>query len=211
MSKEIEEKGIEVKDIKEAQEKIAELQKDSSVNKPTEDEINEAVKIFNEQAADFNSKLFEIGTPEKAEEIYDFMLEFLEKYVYWTKQGWMGVLRMDEELKIRKKERKEGDPFEVGYQALEFMFYMLTNPGGTGLKTAKAIDKVKELYGEILDSTGKKLEEARAQLKEIQFLQDKVTAMQQGFYLEREDGVAEEENLDFPTPTTEDLLNKKDK
>jgi hypothetical protein len=211
MSKEIEEKGIEVKDIKEAQEKIAELQKDSSVNKPTEDEINEAVKIFNEQAADFNSKLFEIGTPEKAEEIYDFMLEFLEKYVYWTKQGWMGVLRMDEELKIRKKERKEGDPFEVGYQALEFMFYMLTNPGGTGLKTAKAIDKVKELYGEILDSTGKKLEEARAQLKEIQFLQDKVTAMQQGFYLEREDGVAEEEDQDFPSPTTEDLLNKKDK
>lgn len=204
-----EDTGVEVKDLKEAQEKIEELSKDSSLNKPTEEEINEATKMFNEQAAQFNGKRFEIGSVEDADKFLDFVLEFMEKHVYWTKQGWMGVLRMVEELEQLKKDKKEDEPFSVGYQALEFLFFALTNPGGNGLESAKAIDAVKEVYGEVLESSGKVLEAARAELKEIQFLQDKVTAMQQGFYLEREP-VAEEdvENSGFAAPTADDLLKK---
>jgi len=208
--------GIEVKDIKEAQEKIAELQKDGSLNKPTEEEVNEATKIFNEQAKEFNETKFEIGTPEEFDKVYDFVMEFMDKHVYWTKQGWMGVLRMVEELEQLKKDRKD-EAFGLSYHALEFLFFALTNPGGNGLETAKALDAIKETYGEILETTGKILEKARADLKEIQFLQDKVTAMQQGFYLEREDGTEEaaqaaaEEAEGFATPTAEELLNKEKK
>jgi hypothetical protein len=205
-------KEIEVKDIQEAQAKIAELNKDGSLNKPTEAEINEATKVFNEKAAEYNVKQWGIGPPEKALEIYDFMLDFMNKHVYWTKQGWMGVLKMHEELTAAKKVHKEGDSFVVGYQALEFMFYALTNPGGSGLKTAKAIEKVAELYAAIIEFAGKALEAARAELKNIQWLQDKVTAMQQGFYLEKEDGVleeGEEPEQSFKTPSTDDLLSKK--
>lgn len=199
--------SIEVKDIKEAQEKIAELQKDGSVNKPTEEEINEATKLFNEQAANFNTRKFKIGEHEEFDKVFGFVLEFMEKHVYWTKQGWMGVLRMVEELDQLKKERKE-EPFGVSYHALEFLFFALTNPGGNGLETAKALDAVKDTYGEVLDLTGKVLEAARAELKDIQFLQEQVAAMQQGFYLEKEDGVEEVEAEAFAAPTTDELLKK---
>lgn len=208
-TKKLAENEIEVKTVDEAAEKIAEIQKDSSVNKPTEKEINEATKIFNEQAAEFNGKRFEIGAPEKGDKYLDFVILFMDKYVYWTKQGWLGVIKMTEELEQFKKDKKEGEPFSLGYQALEFLFYALTNPGGTGLKSAKDLESVAEIYGEIIEDSGKVLEQARKDLKEIQFLQDQVTAMQQGFYLEREDGVAkEEEDQGFASPSADDLLKK---
>ena len=129
---------IEVKNIKEAQEKLAEME-DASLNKPTESEINEATKDFNAKAAEFNSKKFKIGKPKQADEIFDFVINFMENHVYWTKNGWMGVLKMHEELSEAKKNKKKGEAFAVGYQALEFMFYALTNPGGTGIESARAV------------------------------------------------------------------------
>ena len=136
-------KEIELNSVKEAQEKLEELkQTDSSINKPTEAEINAATAEFNETAAAFNGKKFEIGTSEQANKVYDFMIDFMENHVYWTKNGWMGVLKMHEELMEAKANRKEDEAFAIGYQALEFMFYALTNPGGSGLESAKAVEKV---------------------------------------------------------------------
>ena len=205
MSKEIELKGVE-----EAQKELEKLSKDTSINKPTENEINLAVKEFNDKAAIFNAKKFDIGEADKADAIYDFLIEFMEKYVYWTKNGWMGVLKMHEELLESKKSKKEGDSFSIGYQALEFLFYALSNPGGTGLESAKAIEKLADIYIETMELAGKQLESARKELKDVQWLQDKVTAMQQGFYLEKEDGVIPEENNKpiFSPPSTDDLLKK---
>lgn len=201
-------KEIEVKNLQEAQEKLQELQKDGSINKPTEGEINLATKEFNDKAAEFNAKRFNIGTPEEANEIYDFVIDYMENHVYWTKNGWMGVIKMHEELTAAKNNRKDGDSFNVAYQALEFMFYALTNPGGSGLQSAKAVEKVADLYAHVIELSAKVLEAARKELKDIQWLQDKVTAMQQGFYLEKEDGV-EKVTPVFSAPTANDLINKK--
>ncbi len=202
-------KEIEVGSLEEAQEKLTELGKDTSVNKPTEEEVNAAVKEFNDKAAEYNSKQFVIGDAEKADEIYDFLLGFLENDVYWTKNGWMGVLKMHEEITVAKAAKKEGDSFQIGYHALEFLFYALTNPGGIGMKSARAIEKVADIYIEVMEIAGTTLEEAREQLKEIQWLQDKVSAMQQGFYLEREDGVVTPEGAEgFAAPTVDDLLKQ---
>ena len=206
---EIKESELEFSSIKEAQEKLAKLSEEQTLNKPTEEEINEATKDFNAQASKFNGKKFPIGTAKKADKIYDFLLLFLEKHVYWTKNGWMGVLKMHEELTDAKEKRKEKDPVSVGYQALEFLFYALSNPGGTGLESAKEIEKLADIYIETLEFAGKELEKAREELKDIQFLQDKVTAMQQGFYLEKEDGVEVEEEPTFAAPTVDDLIKKK--
>ena len=129
----------------------------------------------------------------------------MENYVYWTKNGWMGVLKMHEELTENKKNKKKKDSFAVGYQALEFMFYALTNPGGTGLQSAKEIEKVAGIYATVMELSGKVLEEARLELKDIQWLGDKAAAMQQGFYLEKEDGAGGE----FAAPTADDLLKAK--
>ena len=43
-----------------------------------------------------------------ADEIYNFVLDFMENHVYWTKNGWMGVLRLHEELTESKKNKKDG-------------------------------------------------------------------------------------------------------
>ena len=205
-------KEIEVKNIAEAQAKLAELNKDNSINKPSEAEVNAATDEFNKLAASFNGKKFKIGTVKQADEIFDFVLEFMEKHVYWTKNGWMGVLKMHEELTETKKNKKKNEAFRVGYQALEFLFYALTNPGGSGIESAKAIEKVANLYAEVIELAGKQLETSRKELKEVQWLQDKVTAMQQGFYLEREDGVAPPEEgkevQGFEAPSADDLLKK---
>jgi len=199
--------------MEKAQEKIQEMQAEGKLNKPTEEEILESAKKLEQAKKDFGEKLFDIGTAEVADEIYDFMLTFLEKHVYWTKNGWMGVIRMYDELSEAKKNKKDGDTFGVGYQALEFMFYALTNPGGTGLESAREIEKVADFYADLIEMTGEKLEQSRKELKDIQFLGDKLLAMQQGFYLEREDGVASLEDSEpetaFASPSADDLLKKK--
>ena len=195
-------KEVDVKDVKD----IEEILNDPSINKPTEKEINEATKEFNEKAAAFNGKKFNIGTAKKSDAIYDFVLEFLENHVYWTKNGWMGVLRLHEELTETRKNKKPKDSFQVGYQALEFLFYVLSNPGGSGIASAQAIEKLADIYIETMELTAKKLETGRTELKDVQFLQEQVTAMQQGFYLEREDSVAETPG--FASPTADDLLKK---
>ena len=179
---------------------------DSSTNKPTEKEINEATKEFNKQAAAFNVKKFKIGPPKKADAIYDFLLQFLENDVYWTKNGWMGVIKMHEELSESKSKKKQKDSVVVGYQALEFLFYALSNVSGIGLKSAKAVESVSDIFIETFEYAGEQLEKARKELEDIQFLQEKVAAMQQGFYLEREDSAEEEEG--FAPPSVDDLLNK---
>ena len=189
-------------------EALEQILKDPSANKPTEAEINEATQEFNSKAAAFNKKAFKIGPAKKANAIYDFVLDFLENHVYWTKNGWMGVLKMHEELTATRKNRKEKDAFVVGYQGLEFLFYALSNPGGTGLESAKAIEKIADIYIETLEYAGKVLEAGRKELEDIQFLQEKVAAMQQGFYIEREDGVEVEEEPVFAAPTVDDLIKK---
>lgn len=208
-------KTINLNSVEEAQEKLAELrEQDPSINKPSEEEVNQAIADFNAKAAEFNGKKFEIGESDQAIKIFDFILDFMENHVYWTKNGWMGVLKMHEELTEAKEKHKEGEKFAIGYQALEFMFYALTNPGGTGLASAKAVEKVADWYAEVIEMSAKVLEAAREELKDIQFLQDRVTAMQQGFYLEREDGVAQAEEAmagAFAAPTADDLLNPKEK
>jgi len=197
------EKEIDVKNIKD----VEEILNDPSINKPTEDEVNAATKEFNKMAAAFNKKQFKIGTPKKAGAIYDFIIKFFENHVYWTKNGWMGVLKMHEELTETRKNRKEKDAFQVGYHGLEFLFFALSNPGGNGIESARAIEKYADIYIETMELASKKLEEARKELEAVQFAQEKVTAMQQGFYLEKE--VEIEKAPAFTAPSVDDLLKKK--
>ena len=204
-------KEIEVKDFQEAQQKIAELNKDASINKPSDAEVEQAAKDFEQAKKDFEAKKFAIGTDKEADAIYDFIIDFMENHVYWTKNGWMGVLRMHEELTENKKNKKDGECFGIGYQALEFMFYAITNPGGVGLASAKAVENVADFYASVIEKTGEVLEKTREELKDVQWLGDKAAAMQQGFYLEKEDGTQEAHdaiNEAFAAPSADDLLKK---
>jgi len=180
---------IEVKNIKEAHAKLDELLKiDPSTNKPSEEEIEVSHKEFEAAAQKFSSTNFELGEEKEFSELSEFVLTFLEKFVYWTKNGWMGVLKLHDEVS-ETREKWQSGPFTVGYQALEFLFYVLTNPGGNGIESAREIEKYADIYAKMIEYAGKTLETARAELREVQWLEEKRNAMLQGFYLERQDGV----------------------
>jgi len=205
-------KTIQMNNVDEAAAKIAELQAEGKIGKPSDEEVKQFAEDFEQAKIDFEAKKFEIGEAEMADKVYDFVIEFMEKHVYWTKNGWMGVIRMHEEVNEQRKNRKEDEPFAIGYQALEFLFFALSNPGGQGIETARAIESVADLYAQVIELAGKKVETAREELKDVQWLGDKALAAQQGFYLEKEDGV-EAEDAEKPTgfaaPTINDLLGKK--
>ena len=194
----------------EAQKEIKKLTLDASANKPSQEETEKAAKDFESKKIDFENRKFKVGADKDADEIYDFILDFLENHVFWTKNGWMGVLRMHEELTESKKTKKKNEAFSVGYQALEFMFFALSNPGGYGLASAKRVETVAEFYGNLIETTGKVLEDSRKELADIQFLGEQAAAMQQGFYIEREDGIVQPgpEGEGFEPPSIDELLRK---
>lgn len=163
---------------------------DNSPNKPSEEEIEKAKIAYEEAAKNFPVKSWDICEPEKAMSFLDYLFHFIRNRIFWTKNGWMGVIKMNEELKdaenFIKLNINKGATLKLGYQALEFMFYSLQNPGGTGLQSCQDFESENEIYAEIFDAIGKNVAEARDELKHIQFLQDQYAAMQQGFYLEIE-------------------------
>lgn len=201
--------SLEINNVKELDEKLAEAINNSE-NKPTDEEVAEAQKEFEEASRDFSVETWEIGELEDAQENLDYLFHYLRNRLFWTQTGWMGVLKMQEELERCEEFLKanKGGPLKLGYQALEFIFYSFQNPGGVGLEPAKAFEQENELYAKIFDAIGKRIAEARTELKEIQFLQDKYAAMAQGFYLEVEDGVEEEEIPLTTDPTSEPAEEK---
>jgi hypothetical protein len=195
---------FEVNSIDEAKDKIKELNQTEELKKPTPEEIKEAFETFSKAVADFNTKQFEIGTSENAVKFAGYLLEFIKHKIFWTKTGWMGVIKLQEEIldaNAKMVITNPHKPFTLGYQALEFTFYALSNVGGIGIQTALDMEKEAKEYGEIIDLVGKQLENARAELKEVQFLQEKWAAYEQGFYYEREP--AEEDLVEVipPEPT----------
>lgn len=178
---------VEINNVKELDEKLAEAIENNE-NKPSEEEVKEAEEKFQEASREFAVKSWDIGEAENATEFIQYLLHYVRNRLFWTKNGWMGVLKMQEELEDAENfiNSNSESPLKLGYQALEFIFYSLQNPGGVGLDAAKDFESENEQYAKVFDAVGKSLSEARTELKDIQFLQDQYAAMSQGFYLEVE-------------------------
>jgi hypothetical protein len=54
------------------------------------------------------------------------LLSFIINRIFWTKNGWMGVIKLNEEIIETKKTLDSSKAFTLGYQALEFTFYALS-------------------------------------------------------------------------------------
>jgi hypothetical protein len=185
---------LEINNVEELKEKLAEAVKDNP-NKPSEEEVKAAGEEFENAAKSFPVKLWEIGEVENARSFCDYLTHYVRNRLFWTKNGWMGVVKLDEELRAAENLLNGKEPLKIGYQALEFIYYSLMNPGGVGLQSAQDFEAEGENYLPLMEAVSLSLERARKELKNIQFLQDKYTAMQQGFYLELEspeEPVAEE-------------------
>jgi hypothetical protein len=179
-------------------------------NKPTEEEIKAAEEEFNIAVNTFTIKSWNIGNPEEALEYINYLIHYNEKRIFWTKNGWMGVIKLTEELTDSKKfiESNPLSPLKLGYQAIEFIFQSFQNPGGVGLQSALDFEAENTIYVKLFDLIGDALTDARTELKNIQFLQDKHTAMQQGFYLEVEPADVEETILPEKNIVLNEVITK---
>ena len=186
---------IEINNNEELREKLNELIQDVSLNKPTEKEVEEAKKEYEDAANKWASTVYKIGKPEEAQEFCDYIKHFLMNRFLWYKEAWMGVIKLTEELNaaenVFKVQKNKG--LELGYQALEFTLYAFSNPGGVGLQAALDFEQENELYSKILTQLGELVKDARKTLKDVEFLQQKWGAYTQGFYYEKEDLVEEGE------------------
>ena len=111
---------LEINSVEQAKEELKKIDPEGKLPKPTPEEIKEAYETFAKAVSDFNNKKYEIGTPERMREIADYLLGFLEKRVFWTKQGWMGVIRLNQDIQ-ETRDKAVGSPFSLSYQALEFI------------------------------------------------------------------------------------------
>ena len=199
-----EQPSLEINNVQELDEKLAEAIQNND-NKPTEEETEAAMKAFEEASAAFASKSWDIGEGEDGQSNLDYINHYMRNRLFWTKTGWMGVIKMNAELEDAQAflTANPGSPLKLGYQAMEFLFYSLQNPGGVGLEAAQDFEQENEIYAKVFDALGPQISSARTELKDIQFLQEQYAAMQQGFYLEVEPG-PEVEDGDTGTPPTEE-------
>jgi hypothetical protein len=155
------------------------------MKKPSESETEQYKNDFSTAMNAFKDKKWQISEPGKfgSNDVGLYLLDFMNKYAYWTKTEWMGMIKMESELQKAIAIADEENGLQLGYQALEFCAYMLTNPGGTGLAFAKEFEAQAEKYAKIGVVVGTKIEEARKELKDIQYLQEKWASACQGFYL----------------------------
>jgi len=155
-----------------------------NLGKPTAEQVEQYKLDFDNAIADFTESRFVVSEPGsfKANELAMWLTNFLKKYAMWSKTGWMGVIKMEEELrKCMSMDNEKGLSFD--YQTLEFCGYMLMNPGGVGYDSALEFEAMADEYSKIMMVVGEKVEEARAQLQGVQYLQEKWAAGEQGFFL----------------------------
>ena len=191
--KEIKKGEIEITNKEELNKELSKIIKDPSINKPSEEEINIAKLEFENEAKSFSQKLWKIGSPNNVNEVYNYIVHFMDNRFIWHKDAWMGVIKLKEEIDAASIVCTKEKGLEIGYQALEFIYYMLTNPGGKGLPDALNFESENEIYIKVLTYVSESLESARKTLKNIEFLQQRWGAMSQGFYLEEEQLPLEED------------------
>lgn len=205
---------IEINNIKDLQEQLDKAVAETK-NKPTDEEIKIAGEEFEKAAKNFPGKMWEIGVEEQSRGFVEYLQYFVDNRIFWTKNGWMGVVKLKEELQAAANLLNGKEPLKLGYQAVEFTYYSLMNPGGIGLESAKNFEAEGEQYLPLMEAVSLALQKAREELKEIQFLQDKYAAMQQGFYYEREIEIESppespiEQSLESPIKSNEELPNPK--
>lgn len=165
----------------------------SNINKPSEEEILAAQEEFQSRAQKFQVKGWDIGDSEIAETHIEYLNHFIEHRAYWVKQGWMGLIKMKEEIDATKAtfSVEKGDKLRLTYQPLVFTYHMLSSPGGVGHASAVNFEEEAEQYGKLFADVEIAFKLSQEELKEIQFLQEKWAAYSQGFYYEKDEVLEE--------------------
>jgi len=168
--------------------------------KPSDEEINQYKDEFEASVVEFDAAIYSIGDVDNANKYADFLINFNTYQVSWSKNLWQGVIKMDEELLAAKNKLISGEEkeFKLTYHPLEYLYFVMSNPAGFGLQSAKTFQANLDLYSEIYAVIEKALTDVRAKLAKTHKAQERWQAAEQGFYLE---DIGLEDQLEKEEPT----------
>lgn len=193
---ELEVTKVEEKEIT-SQEELEKVLADPSTNKPSDEEKIQFKEDFEKAVEEFNNKKWAISKDNDTFKTLNYLNDFIKNKAYWNNNVWMGLIKMNETIEELYKTSMEGKALEVSYHPLEFLAYILQNGiSGVGVQSALDFEKVADKHIIIAEYVMDALTNAREMIKEVQYLQEKWIAAEQGFYLVREDGVAEEDQIE---------------
>lgn len=182
---------------------------------PTPEEVKEAEAAFKQTLEEWEKVTFELSPGAKVgQNFIDYIKEYMNSKMMWTQNAWMGAIKLEEELIASEVVYHNGNKKKapiIGYQALEFIIYILNNPGGVGLQSAKNFETGAEQHVVVLEYLERQLESAHKSLDHIKFLQEKWAAYEQGYYYEKEPTDEEMPEGSYYDETQEKFLKPGDK
>lgn len=199
---------------------IEDINQSQTDNKPTQEDIDRFKAEFEAEVETFKSLQFNIIIDDEIKNNVPFTIIDVAKFldnlntnnVVWSKDLWQGIIKFNEFIKDQISKIEEGqEEIQFSYQPLEYLYFILSNPAGTGLASAQEFEKNLDMYTFIFEQIENNVVSARKMLQEIEIAQQRWAAAEQGFFLEVErdeeselDNCCREENCDCKTiPTAE--------
>ena len=120
-----------------------------------DDFIAQAKKDLEDAVEDQKKKTYNIGDAADgiALKTAEFLKEWNEKFNYWEKGSWRGLIRFNVVISeiIEKLKADDKMNLDIDYQTLIFLYNSMMNPNGIGLESARAM-AVLENYDEENDA-----------------------------------------------------------
>lgn len=178
---------------------------------PTEDEVNEAKKDFEERTVALRDKKdYLIADSTNALRVANFMKKFIEN-AFWTQRYFVGVINFSEYINGFIAEcEKEAKDLVLEYGPMQFAYLMFENYAGKGLEDAKKMAEMWDEYIPIYDTLRTHVEWYNNEVKECERLKQRWGMLAQGYYLV----LLNPEDVDAPTaepesaPTEEETVTE---
>ena len=120
-----------------------------------DDFIAQAKKDLEDAVEDQKKKTYNIGDAADgiALKTAEFLKEWNEKFNYWEKGSWRGLIRFNVVISeiIEKLKADDKMNLDIDYQTLIFLYNSMMNPSGIGLDTARQM-AIFENYNEETDA-----------------------------------------------------------
>ena len=162
---------------------------------PTEDEIAEAKKDFEERTKALQDKNdYLVADKPNALRVAKFIKKFIENG-FWAQRYFVGVINFSEYIDkfIAECEEEEKD-LVMEYGPLQFCMLMFENYAGFGLEGAKRMAEMWDEYVPIYDTLRDHVEWYNKEAKMCERLKQRWGMLAQGYYLVFTDETAAQEN-----------------
>lgn len=161
--------------------------------KPTEEEIKEYEEALKEAYEEYEKMPdYTLCQGPRALEVAKMSIEYNNNLYNWKNDEWKGVIMYNTTMSPIIQELTNGnvDSFTIDKNNLQWLYYILTNVSGRGLEAAVSFSDHEDVFVELVESVCEAMEKFKDVVENLRFLQDRVAAAYQGFYL-RQDGIIE--------------------